>query len=111
MGAWQKFITKDILKRLPPLYANEEKDPSEVKVIAKWFNPTGAGTWFATEYDPEERIFFGYVTLGDDDCAELGYFSRDELESYRGRFGLGIERDQWFKGATLQEVMDKKGRL
>ena len=28
---------------------------------------------------------------------ELGYASLSELSAYRGRFGLGIERDLWFK--------------
>ena len=52
--------------------------------------------------------FFGYVNLIGKDCAELGYFSLDELESFKGRFGLGIERDLHFgMEHTLQEVMDK----
>ena len=60
-------------------------------VIAKYFNPCGAATWYLTEYDPESRVFFGYVTgLGHD---EWGYVSRDELESIRLRWGLKIERD------------------
>lgn len=66
------------------------KDPI---VVAKFFNPTGAGTWYATEWNPEEGTFFGYVSLFGDHCDEWGSFSLSELESVRGRFGLGIERD------------------
>lgn len=59
-------------------------------VIARFFNPTGAGTWLATEYDPEERTFFGWARITD---GEWGYFPLEELESYKGPLGLGIERD------------------
>jgi len=42
-----------------PLYSQEHiKDPL---VIAKLFDPCGSATWFLTEYDPIEKIAFGYV--------------------------------------------------
>ena len=68
----------------------EVKDPV---VVAKFFNPTGAGTWYATEYEPEQKMFFGYVSIFGDYNDEWGYFSLAELESFVGKFGLGIERD------------------
>lgn len=72
-----------------------KKDPL---VIAKYFNPCGAGTWYATEYYPEERIFFGYASIFGGYMDEWGYFSSlDELQSYRNPiFGIGIERDLYF---------------
>lgn len=71
-------------------------DQSEVKdpiVVAKFFNPTGAGTWYATEWIPEEQIFFGYASIFGDACDEWGNFSLQELQEFRGTFNLGIERD------------------
>lgn len=62
-------------------------------MVVKFFNPTGAGTWYATEYDPKEKIFFGYVSIFGDYNDEWGYFSLEELENFKGAFGLGIERD------------------
>jgi hypothetical protein len=106
-----KLLTKEILKAFEKQGDTSEKRAEDVKVIAKFFNPGGAGTWFATEYDPERRVFFGYANIGDDLNAEPGYFSLDELESFRGRFGLKIERDMYFGNHTLKEVVDKKGRL
>lgn len=81
---------------------SEVEDP---KVLAKFFNPSGPGTWYAISYDPETRICFGYVTgLGFD---ELGYFSMNELESLRlPPFGLTIEKDLFFKPCNLSELMD-----
>lgn len=77
-----------------------EKDPF---VIAKFFNPSGAGTWYATEWFPEEGIFFGYVSIFGDECDEWGYFSLAELEEFRGTFGMRIERDLHCAGKRLSE--------
>lgn len=63
----------------------------------KLFNPVGAGTWLLTELDPDDPdIAFGLCDLGAQ-CPEFGSVRISELESVRGRFGLGIERDLWFK--------------
>ena len=67
----------------------------------------GPGTWFAYEYNPDERMFWGYVNLIGKDCAERGPFGLDELEAIKLPFGLGIERDLHFSDHTLAEVMEK----
>lgn len=103
-----KLLTKEILKKLPPLRATENLSNRQKKVIVKFFNPGGNGTWYALEYDPKERLFFGYVDLME---KELGYFSLDELEAFRGRFGLGIERDAWWDSNTsLEDVIEGRAR-
>ncbi len=97
-----KLLTNELLTRFAKVGSQEEvKDPL---VIAKFFNPSGAGTWYATEYDPEERIFFGYVSIFGDWNDEWGSFSLDELQSYWGNFGLGIERDRYFGEKKISEV-------
>jgi len=100
-----KLLTPELAEKLPELCANDGRDPSEVKIVAKFFNPCGRGTWYATEYSPEDRVFFGYCHITD---GELGYFSLDELESVKLPFGLTIERDVlWDENTTLKEVMDR----
>ena len=100
-----KLLTKAILKKLPPMRSQEHTPSDQVRIPVKFFNPTGAGTWYATEYDPDTRMFFGYAHITD---GELGYFSLDELEAFRGRFGLGIERDaHWDSTTTLKTIMDR----
>jgi hypothetical protein len=103
-----KLLTKEILKKLPPLRSQEDKASGEVTIPLKYFGG-GACTWYATEYDPDERMFFGFVTLGDPQNAELGYFSLDELKGLRfPPFGLPIERDlHWDTSTTLQTVMER----
>ncbi len=100
-----KLLTKGLLERFAKL--GRQEDSSDPVVVAKFFNPTGAGTWYATEYDPEEKIFFGYVSIFGDWNDEWGSFSLDELESYRGQLGLGIERDLYFGEKRISEVMPK----
>ncbi len=78
-----------------------EKDPL---VIAKFFNPAGAGTWYATEYNPETKIFFGFVSIFGDHNDEWGAFALEELESFQGSFGLGIERDLFFSEKRASEI-------
>ena len=86
-----KLMTKELEERFEMVGSQEDiKDPL---VIAKYFNPTGAGTWYATEYNPDQRLFFGYVSIFGDINDEWGYFSLDEIESFKGPFGLSIERD------------------
>src|SRR3990167_2539185 len=70
-------------------------------VLIKLFNPTGAGTWYIAEYDPETRTAYGLADITD---AELGYFSMKELVNFRGRFGLPLERDLLWKPCPLSEV-------
>jgi len=96
-----KLLTKAILKRFEKIGSQEEvKDPI---VIAKFFNPTGAGTWFATEYDAENKIFFGYVSISGDHCDEWGSFALEDLKNYKGRFGLGIERELYCGEKKISE--------
>jgi len=98
-----KLMTKALEKRFTKVGRQENiKDPI---IIAKFFNPTGGGTWFASEYNPKDKIFFGYVSIFGDHCDEWGYFSLKELEDFKGRFGLGIERDLHFKETKSSEII------
>jgi hypothetical protein len=100
-----KLLTKEILKKLPKRYSQEnEKDPI---VICKFFDPTGSWTWYAIEgeQDGDDFIFFGLVKGFE---SELGYFSLRELETckngMRGLQALPIERDINFKPCRLSEI-------
>ena len=98
-----KLLTKPLLQRFREV--GRQEDVRDPVVIAKFFNPSGAGTWYATEYDPETRVFFGYVSIFGDWNDEWGSFSLDELESLRLRFGLGIERDRYFEERPMSAVV------
>jgi hypothetical protein len=94
-----KLLPECVAKRLPPLYSQEEQGSNAIAVV-KFFTPWTGWTWYASEYSPDERIFFG-VVVGQE--REFGYFSLDELEEIRGPGGLTIERDLYWKPRPLKE--------
>ena len=69
--------------------------------LVKLFDPTGAGTWYIAEYDPETRIAYGAAKIHE---FEYGSFSMEELVNYRGRYGLPIERDLGWKPCPLGDL-------
>ena len=96
-----QLLTKELEARFASIGSQEgNTDPI---VVAKFFNPTGAGTWYATEYIPEEKAFFGYASIFGDECDEWGNFSLEELESIKGFGGLGIERDLYCGEKKISE--------
>jgi hypothetical protein len=94
-----KLLTKEILNKIPDI--KEQESSEDPIVYIKFFHPMNNWYWFATEYNPEEKIFFGLV------CGfynEFGYFSLEELESIK-IMGLSIERDKWFEPKLISEVI------
>ena len=74
-------------------------------VVAKFFNPTGCGTWYLINQDPDDPDYcWGICHIFD---WEVGSFSKLELENYRGRFGLGIERDLHFEEVNAKDKFEK----
>ena len=126
-----KLMTKSIGAEFKKVGRQEGKD--DPVAVARFFNPCGAGTWYATELyyvikkdrpgeEPEiieveaskldesckgeivDMIFFGHVELLE---SEWGYFSLSELESVRLPFGLTIERDLHWTPRPISEACCK----
>lgn len=93
-----QLLTKEIRVALPLLYSSE--DVEDPMVWCKFFTPDSSWTWYAVEFDGVDT-FFGLVDGFEE---ELGYFSLAELQSVRGKLGLPIERDRYFKPCRLSEV-------
>lgn len=65
--------------------------------VVKLFTPDANCTWLLSEIDPADPdTAFGLCDLGVG-CPELGYVSLSELAAVRGRRGLPVERDRYFK--------------
>ena len=105
-------MTKELAKTLPALYSQEKN--ADPMVICKFFTPDADWTWYAIEGSPVDAngyadtdkekvgfLFFGLVCGLD---VELGYFLLAELETFRGKFGLPVERDLYFQPTRLSEV-------
>jgi hypothetical protein len=107
-----QLLTKDLVKRLPALYSQE--DNPDPLVVCKFFTPDAQWTWYVIEGSPvdehgyydtdKEKVDFVFFGLVSGIEAELGYFSLSELESVLGAFGLAVERDLYFEPARLSEV-------
>jgi cation transport regulator ChaB len=96
------LLTKELEKQLPPLYANEAKGKEAVALV-KFFSPMSNWTWYASEYDPESRTFFGLVDGAEQ---EFGYFSLDEMEGVEGPMGMpAVERDLYWEPKTFNEIL------
>ena len=109
-----KLITKELEKEFEnyPI-GSQDGLGGKAKVIAKFFNPTGVGTWLITEASKLENgdyEMFGYCHLGDDEMAELGYVYLSQLESLKLPFGLSVERDLYMpKDCDLIKAMQLTG--
>jgi hypothetical protein len=98
-----KLLDTDTINSLPALYSTEDIPCAEKQIVAKFFNPMGAGTWYIAEGSKQEDgdwLFFGYCDLGFG-SPEWGYVSLAELESVKLPFGMGIERDIYFSPQTI----------
>ena len=109
-----KLVTKELEKELEKYpFLSQDKEKGNAKVLVKYFNPTGVGTWYITEaekQDDNKYLFFGYCHLGDDEMAELGYVSQEALENIKLPFGLTIERDLYLeKNIKLKEALKRDG--
>ena len=100
-----KLMTKAIKKQAEKQY--ELGSDMNQKVVAKYFNPAGKGTWYLMNTEPNSDYAWGIVDLFD---VEMGSFSIGELESIKLPFGLKIERDMYFKPIKAKDVWDKLNR-
>ncbi|MCW2643761.1 MAG: hypothetical protein JWP76_6067 [Dactylosporangium sp.] len=95
MPAWLQL-------RIPPLFA-QDGEGHDVTAFVKWFG--GPCTWLITEYDPHQRIAFGWCDLGLG-TPELGYVSLDEVMSLRiPPIGARIERELCFTPRPLRDAI------
>ena len=95
-----KIMTESLRKRFAEI-GSQEKTADPI-VVVKYFLSGHSATWYATEYDPIQKIFLGYVVGLQED--EWGYFSLVELESVRSpHLNLPIERDLYCGEKRLSE--------
>ena len=88
-----KILKERLIKNHFDNLKSEQRGEKSFKVVLKLFNPTGIGTWYLTELDPVNNVAFGLCCLHE---KVIGFVSLDELSEFKGRFGLGIERDKYF---------------
>lgn len=95
-----KLLTLKLRSQIPALYA-QDGNPDAIAYV-KFFTPDSNRTWYASEFDGTDR-FFGLIQGSEE---ELGYFSLLELQSVRGRLGLPVERDLYFKPTPISQLLN-----
>jgi len=103
-----KIITKPIEQAFKVQGDTSNLEAKDIKIVMEMFG-SGAFNWYLYE-KLDEDTYMAFVNLGDAQMAECGSVSMSELLSIKfPPFGLGIERDMYFKplSMSLQEVMDK----
>ena len=100
-----KLFTREIIKKATEQF--KMRDSLKQIIVAKFFNPCGAGTWWLLNMNPEDENYcWGFAEIF---CFEMGSFLRTELEEIKvPPFYLPIERDPHFKPITAQELWDSK---
>ena len=88
-------------KDIPGLYATENV-PLDEKIMYQRYQVRSIGFyWLIAELDKEENLAFGYANLNNDDFAEWGYISIDEL------LENGAELDKAWKPCTYKDSVRK----
>ena len=95
---------------------SEEQDGFDPFPVVKLFTPDACATWLITEAYPEgpDLRLFGLMDLGLGE-PELGYAMLSEIEDARGKLGLPVERDLYFKAehrlSTYAKIASHAGMI
>jgi hypothetical protein len=113
----EALIPDDLLARLIENgRISEERDGFDPFPVVKLFTPDAGATWLFTEACPEgdDVRLFGLCDLGMG-CPELGYAVLSEIEDVRGKLGLPVERELYFKAehrlSTCAKLARDAGRI
>ena len=83
----------EALAHMPALYATEKDEIEDSVFLMRFYHPLCRWSWFAVEYDPTEKVFFG---LTDAEFQEWGYFSLLEM-AFAETQGVPVMWDVDFK--------------
>jgi hypothetical protein len=99
---WNKPTEKQLAK-IPALYSTDGVKFADKKIYMHFF--VGGSDWYVAEYDPIDRLFFGYAILnGDTEMAEWGYVSLDELIEVRQQRIYHVDREIHWKVKKASEI-------
>ncbi len=98
------FLTESILNDFRTIW--DQSETTDPIVVCKYFDPCSRWTRYATEYDEETQIFFGFVVWIEQ---ERWGFCLAELQEYKWPLGIGIERDAHFHKCRFSEMKEREG--
>ncbi len=86
---------------IPDLYTTEDVPLEKKMIYQKWEIKEIRFYWLIAELDRKNNIAFGYANLNNDDFAEWGYISMEEL------IDCGASPDRSWKPCTYEEAIKK----
>lgn len=108
-----KLITAAIMTQLKKNFKKTMETGESGNIVLKLFGGSGC-TWLLTDIDDDDDTLSGLCDIGMG-CCEFGTVSLRELQTTKfPPFGLGVERDLWFKGGSIeqfQKYYDDHGSL
>lgn len=93
------LLPPSLQQQLPELYAQENAGENAI-VYAKYICPLNGWTWYATEFDATDGVFFGLVQGYEE---EYGYFSLEEFAQLHGY----LLRDLEFQPTRIGAIADR----
>jgi hypothetical protein len=91
---------------MPALYATDNVLWPKKTIYEHFF--LGGSDWYAAEYCPDQRLFFGFSLLNQDyENSEWGCFSLDELASVKLQ-GIEVDRDLYWEpkeAGTIDKIV------
>lgn len=96
-----EFLTSQILRSTPALYATENVPASEKMIYSHYF--VAGCDWYLAELDPETGLAFGHADLGMG-FPEWGYFSLVEMEHTLIKGWIVIDRELGFVPKRATEL-------
>ena len=94
-----KLLTAEIIKKARAQYRRGSS--MKQNVVAKFFSPSSNWTWYMMNLGEDLDYAWGIVQGFE---LEMGSFLISELQKIKGQFGLGIERDLYFKSRPAEEI-------
>ena len=103
-----ELLTPELRQRMLDNGREYARNPSfNPQPVVKLFNAGGSGTWLLTDLDLEDDDIAAGLCDPGLGCPELGSVRISELAAIRNRFGLGVERDLYFRPAkTIAEYAE-----
>jgi len=98
-----KLITAEIMTQLKKNFKKTRETGESCDIVLKLFGGSGC-TWLITDIDDGDTLS-GLCDIGMG-CCEFGTVSLNELQNTKFKpFGLGVERDRWFKGGSVDQFL------
>jgi hypothetical protein len=98
----ESLIFEQVASLLANFPERSQADTADPIIVAKLFDIGGGASWWLTEYDPESRIAFCYVTGMA--CDEWGSLSLDEVAELRWNGIPRIEVDRGFTPIPFSQL-------